>query len=282
MRMQRRACKGAHAKARIQSAQMSGARCLSGVFCLCVGFAVKVGNFPDFDCSADAEALARCQAHFSQWCIMKAPLILGNDLPNVDATTLSGARRARGTPLWCNALSVRTTSVRLCGAHTCVRFYRLRLHFAVVGNADAISINQDPLGVQGRRVAVYSPANTTLGAGTADNVAVVAACNASRPTQTWRLLNATSSGAGPLATIDAEGNQWCIDTVFFYDGSFGGFPCTAEVPTFAPESGLTGVVNTTLAGSKGWELPVIAASRCLACGCTAPLARLREVPTLPL
>jgi hypothetical protein len=49
-----------------------------------------VGNSPDFNCSAYAEALARCQAHFSQWCIMKAPLILGNNLPEVDATTLSG------------------------------------------------------------------------------------------------------------------------------------------------------------------------------------------------
>ena len=53
-------------------------------------WAWQVGNSPDFNCSADAEALARCQAHFSQWCIMKAPLILGNNLPEVDATTLSG------------------------------------------------------------------------------------------------------------------------------------------------------------------------------------------------
>jgi hypothetical protein len=51
----------------------------------------QVGNGPDFACADDPEALARCQAHFSQWCIMKAPLILGNNLAEVDPVTLSGA-----------------------------------------------------------------------------------------------------------------------------------------------------------------------------------------------
>lgn len=51
---------------------------------------IEVGNSPDFDCGADAPSLLRCQAHFTQWCIMKAPLILGSNLPVIDATTLSG------------------------------------------------------------------------------------------------------------------------------------------------------------------------------------------------
>ena len=33
-----------------------------------------------FNCIADAAALARCQVHFTMWTIMKAPLLLGNDL----------------------------------------------------------------------------------------------------------------------------------------------------------------------------------------------------------
>ncbi len=52
---------------------------------------IEVGNSPDFDCSRDAESLARCRAHMTMWCIMKAPLILGSDLRNIgsDPTTFS-------------------------------------------------------------------------------------------------------------------------------------------------------------------------------------------------
>ena len=49
---------------------------------------IEVGNSPDFSCGDDATALARCQAHFAMWTIMKAPLILGNNLPVIDAITL--------------------------------------------------------------------------------------------------------------------------------------------------------------------------------------------------
>jgi hypothetical protein len=73
----------------------------------------QVGNYPDFVCSADAEALARCQAHFSQWCIMKAPLILGSNLPAVDATTLSGASRARFLFLYCGPCVVVHQTLRV-------------------------------------------------------------------------------------------------------------------------------------------------------------------------
>ena len=49
---------------------------------------IEVGNGPDFSCSEDDAALARCRAHFTMWTIMKAPLILGSNLPAIDATTL--------------------------------------------------------------------------------------------------------------------------------------------------------------------------------------------------
>ena len=48
-----------------------------------------MGNAPDFVCAADAAALARCQAHFTMWTIMKAPLLLGNDIPAESAATLA-------------------------------------------------------------------------------------------------------------------------------------------------------------------------------------------------
>jgi len=52
-------------------------------------------------------------AHFSLWCLIKAPLILGNDLRSMNKSTLS-----------------------------------------ILTNSELISINQDPLGVQGHRVKV--------------------------------------------------------------------------------------------------------------------------------
>ena len=61
---------------------------------------------------------------------------------------------------------------------------------AVLVNADALAVNQDPLAVQARRVSSQAPRNATLG-GPMDNIAVIARCDASRPTQTWFWKNAT-------------------------------------------------------------------------------------------
>lgn len=108
---------------------------------------LEIGNSPDFNCSADSAALARCQIHFSMWCIMKAPLILGNDVKIADKLTLG-----------------------------------------VLGNREAIAINQDALGVQARRIRVQEPTisipTTSLPGGA---FAVFAHCNTSRPTQAWTI-----------------------------------------------------------------------------------------------
>ena len=72
---------------------------------------IEVGNAPDFVCAESPAALARCRAHFTMWTIMKAPLLLGNDIPNESSATLG-----------------------------------------VISNKEAIVVNQDPLGIQGRRV----------------------------------------------------------------------------------------------------------------------------------
>ena len=113
---------------------------------------LEIGNLPDFDCDNDPEALARCQAHFTQWTIMKAPLIMGNNVSAIQPQTL-----------------------------------------AVLTNPDAIRVSQDPWGNQARRVAVLKPANSNLTAALADNNGVIAACDATRPTQTWFWNNHTEN-----------------------------------------------------------------------------------------
>ena len=92
------------------------------------------------------------RAHFSMWCIMKSPLLLGNDLRSMNNETLS-----------------------------------------IISQARAIAINQDPLGVQGRRTSVHLPRNTTA-LPTAEGrfaVGVLAPCDADAPSQRWSLLNAS-------------------------------------------------------------------------------------------
>jgi len=108
------------------------------------------------------------QAHFALWCMMKAPLLLGNNLSALDPGTL-----------------------------------------AVLSNANALAVNQDPLGIQGRRVAVFNPRNTTIADNGVDSVAIIAACDSTRPTQTWRFVNQTGGPADLLylQTCDATAPQ---------------------------------------------------------------------------
>ena len=47
------------------------------------------GGGGGFDCGADQQALARCRVHFTMWTIMKAPLLLGNDIRKIDNVTLA-------------------------------------------------------------------------------------------------------------------------------------------------------------------------------------------------
>ena len=103
---------------------------------------LEIGNAPDFLCGSSDSALARCRYHFSMWTIMKAVLLLGNDMAALDNATKS-----------------------------------------VVANKAAISINQDPLGIQAKRVAVQTPQNTTLLPNA--NFAVIRECQANIRTQDW-------------------------------------------------------------------------------------------------
>jgi hypothetical protein len=76
---------------------------------------------------------------------------------------------------------------------------------AVVANHEAIAINQDALGVAGRRIASVPPLNKTMDA-PFDALAVLARCNQSSPTQKWRLNNTD----GTFWTMDAAGKRWCV------------------------------------------------------------------------
>jgi len=128
---------------------------------------LEVGNGEvDFNCSADAAALSRCQAHFSMWAIMKAPLILGNDISAMSPATLS-----------------------------------------VLANKEVIAINQDPLGVQARRVAVAPPAAANLTADPNVNLGVVAPCDAARPTQAWRWRNESNPNTNQLFLVPCNASD---------------------------------------------------------------------------
>lgn len=107
---------------------------------------IEIGNGQDFLCDKDQDSLNRCQAHMTMWCIMKSPLILGNDFRNLSKTSKI---------------------------------------IQVLSNKDAISVNQDSLGIQAKRVAVQIPQNNQLGSTELDSVAVIAKCDSSRATQKW-------------------------------------------------------------------------------------------------
>jgi hypothetical protein len=123
---------------------------------------IEVGNAPDFTCGADAGALARCQAHYTQWCIMKAPLILGNDIPNETPATLSVLSNVEAVAVNQDALGVQ-----------------------------AQRVNQAALPRE------LAPRSLPFGRG---NHAVLARCDAASPTQAWALQKsgalATTDAAG--------------------------------------------------------------------------------------
>ena len=211
---------------------------------------IEVGNSPDFSCSADSAALARCQAHFTMWTIMKAPLILGNNIPKMDSATLS-----------------------------------------VLANAEAIAVNQDALGIQAQRVASsppppsssLSPAAATPLLTRGHTAAVLARCNAARPTQAWRVR----AGDGALATRDAAGAEWCLQDALGTGGEAGSWavaPCDSssssssraavEVTAAAPASGIAAQqllqLRTPAGAALGW---------CTAHGASGPLPHTRYLTT---
>lgn len=85
----------------------------------------------------------------------------------------------------------------------------------VLSNAEAIAVNQDPWGVQARRVAVQAPRNGSLTASPADNVAVIAPCDAAEPTQAWTFVNRSGGPRDGLYLTPCDATdpyqQWVAD-----------------------------------------------------------------------
>ena len=135
---------------------------------------LEVGN-GDFDPTvfspddAQGRGLTAARMHFSFWCALKSPLLLGNDLSRADAATL-----------------------------------------AVVGNADALRVSQDAARAAVRRLHVAPPRDGRLGATPWDAVAVVARCNATRPTQRWRWAGGAPGVNASLTTTDGANLTFCL------------------------------------------------------------------------
>jgi len=135
---------------------------------------LEVGN-GEFS-SNTLTGLVFSRTHFSMWCLMKAPLIIGSNVTSMTPETL-----------------------------------------AILTNPEAIAINQDPLGIQGRRVAIATPPNTTLTA--FDVESVLALCDASRPTQNWTFQNRSIPGAQALFQQSCKAGDEAQQWVFGSDGT---------------------------------------------------------------
>lgn len=64
-----------------------------------------------FACSADAASLARCQVHFTMWTIMKAPMLLGNDIRKMDNASLAVVKNKDAIAINQDALGVQAQRV---------------------------------------------------------------------------------------------------------------------------------------------------------------------------
>ena len=179
---------------------------------------IEVGNAPDFVCGADAASLARCQAHYSLWCIMKAPLILGNDIPNESAATLSVLGNAE----------------------------------AAAVNQDAWGVQAQRVNTAALPPAL-APRSLAHGRG---NHAVLARCDANaarRPSQRWSLR-----ADGRLATADAAGKAFCLGSVdgAMAEGSWAGVECAspaaARFAASAPRAS-DGAVELLLTSSSSFS-----------------------------
>lgn len=87
----------------------------------------------------------------------------------------------------------------------------------VVGNREAIAINQDALGMQARRVRVEAPATAALSSALPGGAnAVYARCDATRPTQTWTFSRTGPTDRTHLYVVQCNASdayqRWSIDS----------------------------------------------------------------------
>jgi len=145
--------------------------------------------------------------HMSLWCLAKAPLLIG-----CDVSTLTPHSQA----------------------------------LQILSNAEAIAINQDPLGVQGKRLLVNSTANTEVWAGPLANgdVAVVLVNLATH----WQPISVNWTTVG-FSSPDGHGyvrDLWAHKT-------FGPFSAGYTAPVVLPESVAFLRVSASAPVSRGSE-----------------------------
>ena len=154
---------------------------------------IEVGNGPDFNCSQDVGALSRCQAHMTMWTIMKAPLILGNDIPAMDTAT----KAVLSNP---EALAVNQDSWGLQARRVAVQAPR---------NS---SLNPSPFD----NIAVVAKCNpaeptqrwTFVNSSSAPRDGLyLAPCNSADPFQQWQLAGGALRSVGANACVDASGRS---------------------------------------------------------------------------
>ena len=126
---------------------------------------------------------------------------------------------------------------------------------AVLTNAEALAINQDPLGVQARRLAIQTPRSTLPGPSANDNAVVAVPCDSEDPTQHWTLTPTTTpsgvSGGGkqflsaaPCASTPSPQPQ---QQLFSLDPTTGAFTSPTN----------PGVCLTSLPSPRPWWGPAI-------------------------
>ena len=87
----------------------------------------------------------------------------------------------------------------------------------VLGNREAIAINQDALGVQARRVRVEAPATAALSSAMPGGAnAVYARCDASRPTQSWTFTRTGPTDRTHLYVVPCNASdawqKWSVES----------------------------------------------------------------------
>eukprot|EP00759_Apiculatamorpha_spiralis_P024348 PhF_6_TR27884/c0_g1_i5/m.40835/K07407/E3.2.1.22B, galA, rafA; alpha-galactosidase len=149
---------------------------------------IEIGNAPDFLCGESVEATRRCQAHFTMWTIMKAPLILGNDLTKMDLATFSTLSNQDAIGVNQDALGVqaRRVSVQLPRNNT-------------LGGDDSIAVIapcDERIPTQTWKLSPLSPTNIM-------DALYVTGCDPTNANQQWTL-----QASGHLFNV---GTQLCVD-----------------------------------------------------------------------
>jgi hypothetical protein len=154
---------------------------------------IEVGNAPDFSCGADADSLARCQAHMTMWAVMKSPLILGNDIPNMDAATLGVLANAEAIAVSQDAWGVQARRVDVQAPTNKTLTASTFDNIAVIAPCDAAEPTQ-----------LWQFINSSSGA--ADGL-YLQPCDASNVFQQWAAVGPTLRNVGAGACIDSSGRQ---------------------------------------------------------------------------